>query len=298
MPPPVEVHGFPCSEPRHSTDWKFLALPQKSLSSLQRLLSPETRSLRLRLQHLSHHFTGKIFPVRKMTCGWCHREPAQHTLSTSGPTRCQYKTHRADCPGNFSTKCSDQLIEGVVAAPEVGNISENGIKDEKDETIRQLEQELAKLRVSGPAAPPSTPLGAPSLPPASSAASPHQSWGQAAAGILGADVERLARDHLSTNQQFLHSGTNQHGSSYSGPLISEIRKDPNVQMQADAILGAIKQTIPVFATPNAPNLAGINPLLTQNSSTPQTTLVQRQQLPLQQQTMLHLQPPYKTTSSH
>ena len=222
---------------RSSTDWKFLALSQKSLSLLQRILSPEPRSLRL--QHFPHHFTGKIFPVRKMTCGWCHREPAQHTLSTSGPTRCQYKTHRAECPGNFSTKCSDQLIEGVVAAPEVVP-SENGIKDEKDETIRQLEQELAKLRVSGTAAPPSTPLGASSLPPTSSAASPHQSWGQAAPGTLGADIERLARDHLSTNQQFLHSGTNQLGSSYSGPLISDIRKDPNVQMQADAILGAIK----------------------------------------------------------
>ena len=203
-----------------------------------------------------------------MTCGWCHREPDQHSLSTSGPTRCQYQTHRANCPGNFSTKCSDQLIEGAAAVPEVVNGSGTEIKDEKDETIRQLEQELAKLRVSG-APPPSTPLG-PSLPPAASSgtASPHQSWGQATPGTLGADIERLARDHLSTNQQFLQAGPSQHG-SYSGPLMSEIRKDPNVQLQADAILDALKQTIPVFTNPNASNLAGINPLTAQ--STPRTT---------------------------
>ena len=57
-----------------------------------------------------------------MTCGWCHREPDQHTLSTSGPTRCKYTTHRANCPANFSTKCSDQVIEGVVAVPKVLNL--------------------------------------------------------------------------------------------------------------------------------------------------------------------------------
>ena len=169
-----------------------------------------------------------------MTCGWCHREPDQHTLSTTDPTRCQYQTHRANCPGNFSTKYSDQLIEGVVAAPKVVNGSGTEIKDEKDETIRQLEQELAKLRVSG-APPPSTPLG-PSLPPAASSgtASPHQAWGQATPGTLGADIERLARDHLSTTKQFLQAGPSQHG-SYSGPLMSEIRKDSNIQLQADAI---------------------------------------------------------------
>ena len=136
----------------------------------------------------------------------------------------------------------------MVAAPE----SENEIKDEKDETIRLLEQELAKLRVSGPPAPPDTPLRPPA-PPTTSTASPHQSWGQTTPGTLGADIERLARDHISTNQQFLQAGTNQQG-TYSGPLMADIRKDPNVQFQADAILGAIKQTIPVFSNPSASNL--------------------------------------------
>ena len=187
-----------------------------------------------------------------MTCGWCHREPDQHSLSTSGPTRCQYQTHRSNCPGTFSTKCVDQIIEGVAAPVEDEAVD---IKDEKDATIRQLEEELAKLRVSStPASAPPTP----SQPPASLGAASQQSWGQATPSSLGADIERLARDHLANNQQFLQSGSGQQG-SYSGPLMSEIRKDSNVKLQTDAIIDALKQTVPVFANTNA-NMAGINPL--------------------------------------
>ena len=129
------------------------------------------------------------------------------------------------------------------------------IRDEKDATIRQLEEELAKLRVSStPASAPPTP----SQPPASLGAASQQSWGQATPSSLGADIERLARDHLANNQQFLQSGSGQQG-SYSGPLMSEIRKDSNVKLQTDAIIDALKQTVPVFANTNA-NMAGINPL--------------------------------------
>ena len=159
-----------------------------------------------------------------MTCGWCHREPDQHTLSSSGPTRCQYKTHRSDCPGNFSTKCADQIIDGVVA-PIEEEVGSKNIKDEKDETIRQLEEELAKLRVSStPASSEGTP-SQPHPPPTHGAAS-QQSWGQATPSSLGSDIEKLARDHLAKNQQFLQSGSGQQG-SYTGPLMSEIRKYPN-----------------------------------------------------------------------
>ena len=55
----------------------------------------------------------------KMTCGWCHRDADNHELSSSGPTRCQYKTHRMNCPATFNTKCEDQIIDGMVAQPEV-----------------------------------------------------------------------------------------------------------------------------------------------------------------------------------
>ena len=115
----------------------------------------------------------------------------------------------------------DQIIEGVAAPVEDEAVD---IKDEKDATIRQLEEELAKLRVSStPASAPPTP----SQPPASLGAASQQSWGQATPSSLGADIERLARDHLTNKQQFLHSGSGQQG-SYTGPLMSEIRKDPNV----------------------------------------------------------------------
>ena len=195
-----------------------------------------------------------------MTCGWCHREPAQHTLSTSGPTRCQYQTHRYDCPGTFSTRCEDQIINGVVAPAEEEDISGNNIKNEKDATIRQLEEELAKLRVSAtPASSAATP-SQPQAPPPLGTAS-QQSWGQATPSSLGSDFEALARDHLAKNQQFLQSGAGQQG-SYTGPLMSEIRKDPNVQLQANAFIEALKQNVPVFANTN-PSLAGINPLSTQ-----------------------------------
>ena len=79
---------------------------------------------------------------------------------------------------------------------------------------------------------------------------------------LGADIDnRLTRDHLANNQQILHSGSGQQG-SYNGPCMSEIRKDPNVQLQADGIIDALKHTVPVFANTNA-NMAGINPFCTQ-----------------------------------
>ena len=40
-----------------------------------------------------------------MVCGLCHRESTDHSLSTSGPTRCEYTTHREDCPGGFKSNC-------------------------------------------------------------------------------------------------------------------------------------------------------------------------------------------------
>ena len=44
-----------------------------------------------------------------MVCSLCHRESGDHTESSSGPTRCQYKTHREDCPGGFRTGCVQKI---------------------------------------------------------------------------------------------------------------------------------------------------------------------------------------------
>ena len=145
-------------------------------------------------------------------------------------------------------------------APIAEDVVGENIKDEKDETIRQLEEELSKLRVSStPVSSAHTPSQTPA-PPLHGAAS-QQSWGQATPSSLGPDIERLARDHLAKNQQFLQSGSGQPG-SYTGPLMSEIRKDPNVQFQANAFIDALKQNIPVFANTNQ-SLNGIHPLSTQ-----------------------------------
>ena len=45
------------------------------------------------------------------------------------------------------------------------------------------------------------------------------------------------------------------------PIMSEIIKDPNVKLQTDAIIDALKQTVLVFANTNA-NMTGFNPLST------------------------------------
>ena len=56
--------------------------------------------------------------------------------------------------------------------------------------------------------------------------------------------------------------------------MAEIRKDPNVLIHADAILGAIKQSISVFGQPQSTstptNVSGINSLLNQTIPLPQT----------------------------
>ena len=44
-----------------------------------------------------------------MVCGLCHREEQDHTLSTSGPTRCKYESHRENCPGGHYTACKDHI---------------------------------------------------------------------------------------------------------------------------------------------------------------------------------------------
>ena len=42
-----------------------------------------------------------------MVCGLCHRPDTDHSLSTSGPQRCKYNSHREHCPGGFRTKCTN-----------------------------------------------------------------------------------------------------------------------------------------------------------------------------------------------
>ena len=225
-----------------------------------------------------------------MTCGLCHREPDQHTLSTSGPTRCQYLTHRADCPATFTSKCSDHIIDGRAAPPESQVAPEMKVEEDKDAKIRELEAELKQLNLGPMSHTPSTapqatlqanpqanPLATPQatpnqnasttasgsfnvpLPPTPSA-DQAQAWGQAQSSLQ--DMEKMVRDHVATNQQHLNAQTQSNG-SYAGPTMPQIRQVPDVQTQADLIMSSIKTACPVFGQ-NLPagsvTVPGINTL--------------------------------------
>ena len=201
-----------------------------------------------------------------MTCGRCHRDADDHPASSSGPTRCQYQTHRAECPGTFSTKCSDHLVGDEIAPPDTS-------VSEKDASIRKLEEQLQKLKLEQKAevtTTPSTP--AHTVPHTPQSVAGPTTWGQMPPNLhqtsqegnlsnLG-DIEKMVRDHVANNQQFLQSQPSSQG-QYSGPTIAQIRRDPQVQTQADLIMNQIKNSLPIFGqnipAQNQP-LSGISPL--------------------------------------
>ena len=76
-----------------------------------------------------------------MFCGLCHREPEDHTESTSGPTRCEYLDHRKDCPGNFRTSCADHKTK--VETTHVEEKAGTG-----DDAMVSLEQGLKSLQLT------------------------------------------------------------------------------------------------------------------------------------------------------
>ena len=231
-----------------------------------------------------------------MTCGRCHREADQHPSSSTGPTRCQYRTHRAECPGNFSTKCSDHLVDDEVAPPDTGNDSE------KDATIKKLEEQLQKLKVEQKvqlSPNPATP--AHGVPPTPKSGPGPQLWGQMPSNLqqtpqegnptnLG-NIEQMVRDHVANNQQFLQTQSSIPG-SYSGPTMAQIRREPQVQTQADLIMNQIKSSLPIFGQ-NLPvqssTLSGISPLAQGAAPHPPDTQHLQNQLLMQQQLSQDLQ---------
>jgi hypothetical protein len=52
-----------------------------------------------------------------------------------------YKTHRPSCPGTFSSKCSDHLVDGEIALPETAT------DENKEATIKFLEEQLKELKI-------------------------------------------------------------------------------------------------------------------------------------------------------
>ena len=75
-----------------------------------------------------------------MVCGRCHRESDDHPLSSSGPTRCEYPTHREDCPGGFKTACDISETE------KKENESKNKFIEQND-AMKTIEQALKHLNI-------------------------------------------------------------------------------------------------------------------------------------------------------
>ena len=161
------------------------------------------------------------------------------------------------------------------------------MEDTKDATIKILEEELKKLKLdpatispgfaqNGPGTPVTDNFKAP-LPPNTSGQSLGQqtpigpslgNLGQTPSSKSLSDIEKMVRDHVTNNQQFINSHNPSQG-SYTGPNIAQIRQMPDVQSQADLIMQTIKNTCPVFGQ-NQPVIdaahPGINPLTAPTNS--------------------------------
>ena len=78
-----------------------------------------------------------------MVCGLCHREPEDHQESSSGPTRCEYTTHRDQCPGGFRTSC-DQLSEKPAEKLEQDEVKAVTPVEKLSDTLQELKLSSAK----------------------------------------------------------------------------------------------------------------------------------------------------------
>ena len=181
------------------------------------------------------------------------------------------------------------MIDGKVAPPEpkVGppQTQEMKVEMDKDAKIRELEKELRQLNL-GPgsqtpssasqatlqATPQATPtqdtstpaLGGFNLPlPPTPSTEQAQAWGQSQTQSSLQDLERMVRDHVANNQQHLNAQAPANG-SYVGPTMPQIRQVPDVQSQADLIMGSIKAACPVFGQTvpagSMTTISGINTL--------------------------------------
>ena len=193
-----------------------------------------------------------------MTCGLCHRDPDDHSLSSSGPTRCKYTTHRQDCPNSFSTKCSDHVVNGSVAPPGPEPPEE---KLDILDALKKMDIKPEHERPASPGHQANTPAGS------QTPRSTDQTWG---GRVPFDEVEKMIRDHVSRNQQHLNLQTPSQ-LPYNGPNMAQIRQDPTVQSQADLIMNTLKSALPVFGqntsngatggvAPAQTPFPGINPL--------------------------------------
>ena len=86
------------------------------------------------------HYTLRCWFLTTMVCGRCHRESDDHPLSSSGPIRCEYSTHREDCPGGFNSACDISVNEKKETE------SKNDFIEQKD-PMKIIEQALQHLNL-------------------------------------------------------------------------------------------------------------------------------------------------------
>ena len=231
-----------------------------------------------------------------MVCGLCHREPQDHTESTSGPTRCEYASHRENCPGGFRTSC-DQLKENLETTDEKKTETKEDLTIDKlaldlsalnltatpdpQAMVNQLQQLLVQLKGTQQASSLSVPENQNYSEILSSLAhlfktpgrtadpAPQQAQQVAQPAETGSvpvtpkvtGLEKLAREHIAENQPFLEK--QQLETNYTGPTISTIRQDKPTQAKVQQVIDALKHISPVFGQPGTPVpqvLPGISPL--------------------------------------
>ena len=128
-----------------------------------------------------------------MTCCLCHREPNQHTLSSSAPTRGKYETH---CPAYFP-----QMLQshnwGCNSTSRNWSLWNKTCKWQRQVLgIDHWHITNSFIHASG------VQFNA-----------PDQTWGQSTPGI-----EKLAMDQIANNQNYLNNLNVQQG-SYTGPRL-------------------------------------------------------------------------------
>ena len=207
-----------------------------------------------------------------MVCGLCHREDQDHAESTSGPTRCKYQTHRSDCPGGFRTACDlhleqlkepklvDETKEDIKPGERLGQVSPDDLAGKLKALLSPQQLEALLHPEDKPQLVQQTPKN-PQNPPEVSSRTPQTSHAGLPPNLISG-LDTLARQHVADNQKHLLGQADQQ-TSYTGPLMSDIRKDRDTQDQVSMVVDALKNISPVFgqtSTP-APALQGISPLV-------------------------------------
>ena len=206
-----------------------------------------------------------------MVCGLCHREDQDHADSTSGPTRCKYQSHRPECPGGFRTTCETHLEQ--LKEQKLNPDDKNDIKPVDSPKPESSENDLAK-KLQGLLTPQQiqailNPEEKPQFQQTpNNSDNPHltsQAPDTLQAALppnLLSGLDMLARQHVADNQQHL-LGQMEQKTTYTGPLMADIRKDSDTQDKVSLVVDALKNITPVFgqtATPT-PALQGISPLV-------------------------------------